>query len=253
MNYLKKYNSFRFKPIGVFDSGYGGLTILNRLRVDNPTWDFIYLGDNLTAPYGEMSDDEVVYHTQKGVNFLRDKGCKKIILACNTASSKPELSKSDIIDIVTPTKEFIDKSSADIGLVATESTVNSGVYNKENVFQLACPLWVRIVESVNYSSPESIQIIKSDLEKLFQLNSKIEMLILACTHFNILKSIISSLFPDIKIISQDDLISEWIDQGDLEVSSSGKIEYYTTGDIDEFSTETEKIFGKKIKAISTSI
>jgi glutamate racemase len=254
MKWLKTYETFRplNYPIGVFDSGYGGLTILNRLKNDYPDWNIIYLGDNLTAPYGNMSDSEVVLNTKKCLDFLNSKGCKKIILACNTASSKSELINNDTIDIISPTKEFIKNSSSNIGLVATKSTVNSEVYNSSNVTQLACPDWVRIVEEANFSN-ESVNIIKSDLEKLFELNSEIETIILACTHFNVLKNIINRIIPSIEIISQDSLLSNYLKTIKMSPSYGGQVEYYTTGDSHEFSTETMNIFGESILAKSISL
>ena len=195
------------KPIGVFDSGYGGLTILEEFRRKLPQYDYLYLGDNARTPYGSRSFELVNQFTLEAVRYLFGQGCRLIILACNTASAKalrniqqqylPSLEYNcRVLGVLRPTVEALGSltKSGHVGLVGTQGTVQSGSYPIEiqklfpdiHLESEACPMWVPLVENGEHESPGASYFVKQHLDRLFQRDPLIDTLILGCTHYPLL-------------------------------------------------------------------
>lgn len=244
-------------PIGVFDSGYGGLTVLSELRKAMPDNDFIYLGDNARAPYGTRSFDVVYEYTLQAVKTLFDQGCHLVILACNTASAKAlrTIQKNDlqeidpnkrVLGVIRPCAEMIDEFSTTkhIGVLGTNGTVNSESYVLEIkklhphiiVTQEACPMWVPLVEDTTFNTPGGAFFIKQNLESILSKDPQIDTLILGCTHYPILMEQIRKFVPDsVNIIAQGEIVADKLvdylkrhpEMAD-KCSKNGMTKYYTT-------------------------
>jgi len=201
--------------IGVFDSGYGGLTILNQIRQVLPEYDYIYLGDNARTPYGTRSFEIVYEFTLQAVNKLFEMGCHLVILACNTASAKAlrsiqinDLPNIDpnrrVLGVIRPTVESIGSitQSKHVGVLATSGTINSGSYPLE-IHKLypdivvsgeACPMWVPLVENKEYDSPGADYFVKKHIENLIKKDTEIDTIILGCTHYPLLLTKINQFY-----------------------------------------------------------
>lgn len=265
-------------PIGVFDSGYGGLTILKKIVGRLPAYDYIYLGDNARTPYGNRSYETVYEYTLQSVKWLLNKGCPLVILACNTASAKalrtiqqkdlPEYGDGRrVLGVIRPTAEIIGNysSSKNIGILGTNGTVESMSYPLEiekffpevKVFQHACPLWVPLVENNEYDSPGADYFIKKDVSSLLQNSAKIDTVLLACTHYPLLeKKIKKYLPPGIQLISQGEivaasLVNYLIQHPEIEerCSKSSKIEFFTTDSTKDFDKHSAIFFGEIVNSI----
>ena len=217
-------------PIGVFDSGYGGLTILHGIRQLLPEYDYLYLGDNARAPYGSRSFDVVYQFTRQAVMKLFESGCQLVILGCNTASAKAlrsiqqnDLPKLDpqrrVLGVIRPTAEVIGKltRSHHVGLLATEGTVKSQSYNIEiqklwsdvKVTGVACPLWVPIIENNEADSPGADYFVKKRIDHIMRIDPEIDTLILGCTHYPILMPKIIKYVPrGVRIVPQGEYVAE---------------------------------------------
>jgi len=203
-------------PIGVFDSGYGGLTVLKSMVARLPQYDYVYLGDNARAPYGNRSFETVYHYTLQCVRWLFDQGCPLVILACNTASAKalrtiqqndlPNIAGSNrVLGVIRPTTEVIGNftRSGKVGVLATRGTVLSGSYPIEiekffpdlAVYQQACPLWVPLIENNEHDKPGADYFVKEYLDQLQQQAPGIDTVLLACTHYPLLKEKISRFLP----------------------------------------------------------
>lgn len=210
-------NSLSAGPIGVFDSGYGGLTILKQIRKRLPDYDFLYLGDNARAPYGPHSFDVVYRYTLEAVEALFARGCSLVILACNTASAKalrtiqqrdlPHIDASRrVLGVIRPTVEAVGEltRSRHVGVLATTGTINSNSYALEIqklfpdicVSGLACPMWVPLVENNEYDSPGADYFVKDRLDAILRHDPQIDTLILACTHYPLLLNKIKQYVPE---------------------------------------------------------
>lgn len=227
--------------IGVFDSGYGGLSILRQIRNLMPEYDYLYLGDNARAPYGSRSFDVVYRYTLEAVEALFARGCRIIILACNTASAKalrtiqqndlqrlteryaPELSDAGqllrVLGVIIPTVEGIGEltQSRHVGVLATQGTINSGSYELEIhklwpdivVTGQACPMWVPLVENCEFDSPGADYFVKKRVEGILRTDPAIDTLILACTHYPLLMNKIVKYAPaGVRIVPQGDIIAQ---------------------------------------------
>ncbi|MCI6159870.1 MAG: glutamate racemase [Prevotellaceae bacterium] len=216
-------------PIGVFDSGYGGLTILCQMRKILPQYDYLYLGDNARAPYGSRSFDVVYKFTREAVLKLFSMGCHLVILACNTASAKAlrtiqqkDLPQIDpgrrVLGIIRPTAECIGSitQSRHIGLLATEGTVNSRSYDIEinkifpdiSVTGVACPLWAAIVEANEGDSPGADYFVHKRIAQLLESDPAVDSVILGCTHYPLLMSKIVKYVPcGVKVIPQGEYVA----------------------------------------------
>ena len=272
-------------PIGVFDSGYGGLTILRQLREQLPQYDFIYLGDNARSPYGSRSMSVVYQFTKEAVYRLFDLGCPLVILACNTASAKAlrQIQQQDlptledgsmrrrVLGIIRPTVECIDTltSTKHVGILATEGTVSSESYVTEihklypevTVVQEACPLWVPIVETGESDSPGTDYFVRKHLERLLAQDDKIDTIILGCTHYPILMPKIQRLLtPSIRVVAQGELVARSLSdylirhpEMATQLSRSGSIRYYTTEQPERFSRTASIFFDTPISVEHLSL
>lgn len=216
--------------IGIFDSGYGGLTILKEIRKELPQYSYVYLGDNARAPYGTRSYDVVFQYTLECVEFLFSKGCEIVILACNTASAKAlrtiqqkvmpvKYPDKKVLGVIRPSTELVGNLSNTkvVGILATEGTVKSDSYKIEierftpgvDVVQLACPLWVPIIEANEHDSKEGKAIFRKDIERLLSLNDKIDTIVLGCTHYPMIKEFVQEIVGEnVQVISQGEIVAE---------------------------------------------
>ncbi len=257
-------------PIGVFDSGYGGLTILKAIRELLPQYDYAYLGDNARAPYGTRSFDIVYQFTRQAVLKLFEMGCQLVILGCNTASAKAlrsiqqnDLPKIDpqrrVLGVIRPTAEIVGKltQTKHIGILATPGTTKSNSYNIEinklwpelDVTGVACPLWVPIVENNEATGAGADYFVKKRIDHILWLDPDIDTLILGCTHYPILMPKIKQYVPDgIKIVSQGEYVAESLKdyltrhtEIDARCTKNGTAHYYTTENAQKFK-EVARIF-----------
>jgi glutamate racemase len=217
------------KPIGIFDSGYGGLTVFRSIFEQLPGYDYIYLGDTARAPYGNRSFQTIHQYTRECVQWLFAQGCPLVILACNTASAKAlrtiqqqDLKSEDpakrVLGVIRPTAEVIGNytQTKEIGVLGTKGTVNSGSYLIEIekffpeiiVHQQACPLWVPIIENGEHDKPGADYFVKKYLDDILAQSPNIDTILLACTHYPLLyEKIRAYLASDIKIVSQGDIVA----------------------------------------------
>lgn len=269
-------------PIGVFDSGYGGLTILQSIREQLPQYDYIYLGDNARAPYGSRSFEVIYEYTWQAVQALFDLGCPLVILACNTASAKalrtiqqrnlPELDGNKrVLGVIRPSTEILGEmtETRHVGILATEGTVKSESYVIElqkfapdvSVSQHACPMWVPLVENNQFQTPGGTFFIQQDLLSLLQKDPKIDTILLGCTHYPILKDRLEELLPPhIKVVSQGPLVAERLKdylRRHTEIaencSKKGRVTYLTTENAADFSASARRIIGLDIVAEHISL
>ena len=250
-------------PIGVFDSGYGGLTILNAIRQLMPQYDFIYLGDNARAPYGTRSFDVVYEFTRQAVLRLFEMGCHLVILGCNTASAKAlrTIQQTDlpvidpqrrVLGIIRPTAEVIGQltNSRHVGVLATEGTIRSRSYNLEIAKQhpdimvtgLACPMWVPLVENKEADSPGADYFVKKQLDQLMMLDPQIDAVILGCTHYPLLmEKIVRHIHPGVRIVTQGEYVAESLrdylerhPEMERKCHQGGRVHYLTTESTERF-------------------
>ncbi len=264
-------------PIGVFDSGYGGLTILKALKTELPEYDYLYFGDNARTPYGTRSFDVVYEYTLEAVEKLFDMGCELIILACNTASAKALRSIQQknlihmdahkrVLGVIRPSTEIIGKLSQTkhVGILGTNGTVKSNSYPIEvakffpdvQVWQKACPMWVPLVENKTFDTEGGRYFIKEDVQSFLLEHPQIDTLVLACTHYPILKSIIEEYVPShVKVISQGELVADSLKDylsrhAELAnmCSKGGTIQFITTDDARNFNEKGSIFFGETVNA-----
>ena len=257
-------------PIGVFDSGYGGLTILRRMRKILPQYDYLYLGDNARAPYGPRSFDVVYQFTREAVEKLFSMGCHLVILACNTASAKAlrTLQMNDIpqwdpdrrvLGVIRPTAECIGgiTKSRHVGILATEGTIRSKSYDMEIhklfpdivVTGVACPLWAAIVEANEADSEGAEYFVKKRIKQMFSADDKIDSVILGCTHYPLLMKSIKKFMPEgVQIIPQGDYVANslktYLNRHQLleeKITKGGTVRYLTS-EIPERFKECAQIF-----------
>lgn len=260
-------------PIGIFDSGFGGLTILNSIRKQMPEYDYLYLGDNARAPYGSRSFDVVYEFTLQAVEYLFGQGVELVILACNTASAKAlrtiqqkilpvKYPDKRVLGVIRPSTEDINHytKTNKVGVLATEGTVKSESYVLEihkyhpeiMVYQQACPLWVPLIEEGECLSEESKAIFKKDVQRLLQQESDIDTIILACTHYPIILTYLRTLVPShIQLIAQGDIVATKLHDylsrhASIEniLSKQGTLEVLTTEKALVFNEKTQLIFGE---------
>ena len=255
-------------PIGIFDSGYGGLTILHGIRQLLPQYDYLYLGDNARAPYGTRSFDVVYEFTRQAVIRLFEMGCHLVILGCNTASAKalrsiqendlPKLDpKRRVLGIIRPTAEIIGSitHTRHVGIFATEGTIKSESYNLEihklfpdiTVSGVACPFWVPLVEYNEADSPGADYFVKKRIDQLMRLDADIDTVILGCTHYPLLLPKIHKYMPrGIRIISQGEYVADSLKnyfQRHPEIEQrcikGGQVHYLTTENPEKFKEQAQ--------------
>ncbi len=264
-------------PIGVFDSGYGGLTVLKEIVSKLPQYDYIYLGDNARAPYGSRSFETVYQYTLECVQWFFKQGCSLVILACNTASAKAlrtiqqnDLPRIDatkrVLGVIRPTTEIIGNYSETkhVGILGTTGTVLSDSYPIEiakffpelKVFQEACPIWVPLIETNEHLSKGADHFVKKHLDHLMHQSEKIDVLLLACTHYPLLIDKIKEYTPvGTAIVSQGEIVANGLADylkrhSDMEERCSKKnsLQFYTTDSTTDFDKHAEIFFGKKISS-----
>jgi glutamate racemase len=269
-------------PIGVFDSGYGGLTVLKEICAAMPSYDYIYLGDNARAPYGPLPFETVYDYTLECVKWFFAQGCSLVILACNTASAKAlrtiqqnDLPKIDatkrVLGVIRPTSEVIGQFSNTnhVGVMATTGTVQSESYLLEiekffpsiKVSQEACPQWVELVEAGKHHSTEANEPVQKHINQLLAKDKDIDCILLACTHYPLLMDKIKEFVPaGISVISQGDIVAkslvEYLEKHpemEEKCSRNGKREFYTTGNEVDFNSHASVFFGEKVVAKHISI
>lgn len=260
-------------PIGVFDSGYGGLTILNSIRQQLPQYDYLYLGDNARAPYGPRSFDVVYEFTRQAVLRLFEMGCHLVILGCNTASAKAlrSIQQNDlpqwdperrVLGVIRPTAEVIGEltKSRHVGVLATEGTIKSESYNLEiqklhpdiTVSGVACPFWVPLVEYNEADSPGADYFVKKRIDQIMAKDPEIDAIILGCTHYPLLMPKIMKYLPEgVKIVSQGEYVASSLKaylERHIEIerkcAKQSSVNYLTTENPEKFK-ESAQIFLKE--------
>ena len=255
-------------PIGIFDSGYGGLTILHGIRQLLPEYDYLYLGDNARAPYGPRSFDVVYEFTRQAVVKLFDMGCHLVILGCNTASAKALRSiqqndvprvdpKRRVLGVIRPTAEIIGSltKTRHVGILATEGTIKSKSYNLEikklfpdiTVSGVACPFWVPLVEYNEADSPGADYFVKKRIDQLMRLDPEIDAVILGCTHYPLLMpKILKYINPGVRIVPQGEYVAEslksYFDRHpeiEQKCSKGGQAHYLTTESTERFKEQAQ--------------
>ncbi|MFN0274248.1 MAG: glutamate racemase [Chitinophagales bacterium] len=268
------HNSEKY-PIGVFDSGYGGLTVLKEFVKTLPEHDFIYLGDNARAPYGNRSFETVYEFTLACVQQLFSLGCRLVILACNTASAKAlrniqqnDLPKIDkmrrVLGVIRPTAEVIGEISKTkhVGVFATAGTVNSQSYLIEiqkffpelKVFQEACPMWVPLIENNEFDKPGADYFVQKHIQNLMSQADNIDTIILGCTHYPLLEKKIKEFLPGtVQLISQGEIVAKSLkdylerhSEIDNKCSKNSSLKFFTTDSSEIFDAHASIFFGKKV-------
>ena len=269
-------------PIGVFDSGYGGLTILSQMRKHLPNYDFLYLGDNARTPYGTRSFEVVYEFTSQAVRALFDMGCSLVVLACNTASAKAlrtiqqiDLPKIDprkrVLGIIRPTVEYLGEitETRHVGILATSGTIKSQSYPLEIkklfpdivVSGEACPIWVPLVENDEAQSEGTDFFVRRHIDSLLAKDNKIDTIILGCTHYPILYDKIRQYTPDhIKVVMQGDYVGRSLTdymrrhpEMDSLCTKNGSCRFLTTESVDIFRQYASIFFDEEILVSSIAL
>ena len=269
-------------PIGIFDSGYGGLTVLKSIKKALPQYDYLYLGDNARAPYGTRSFDVVYQYTLQAVNYLFQQNCHLIILACNTASAKalrtiqhqnlPKLFPDRrVLGVLRPTTEEVGNitKSGHVGVLGTSGTVKSDSYKIEinkffpdvKVTQQSCPMWVPLVENNCFNETGGQYFVQKYLDEIFEKDNQIDTLILACTHYPILKESILKYLPNgVQLVEQGDLVANKLEnylKRHVElvknISSNGELNLLTTENSQKFDHHLSLFYGEHLKSKSIDL
>ena len=272
------YTVLNKQPIGIFDSGYGGLTVFRSIAGQLPGYDYVYLGDNARAPYGNRSFNTIHEYTWECVQMLFKMGCPLIILACNTASAKAlrtiqqkDLLNEDpskrVLGVIRPTAEVIGNytQTKNIGVLGTRGTVQSGSYLIEinnffpdvKVYQQACPLWVPLVENGEYDRPGADYFVKKYLDQVLAQSTRIDTLLLACTHYPLLQKKIEAYLPnDIRVVPQGEIVAaslkDYLDRHpemEQKISKNGTRHFFTTSDDTvDFDHHASMFFSEQVKS-----
>lgn len=265
-------------PIGVFDSGYGGLTVLKEIVQQLPQYHYVYLGDNARAPYGPRSFETVYQYTLECVQWFFKQGCPLVILACNTASAKAlrtiqqnDLPKIDpskrVLGVIRPTTEVIGQfsESLHIGILGTAGTVQSNSYPIEiqkfypdiQVFQEACPMWVPLIENNEHVHKGADYFVKQHLDHLLEQSPKIDTVLLACTHYPLLMQKIQEYMPvGTTIVSQGEIVANSLvnylqrhPEIEEKCSKQAGVDFYTTDATADFDKHAAAFWGKAIQSV----
>lgn len=266
-------------PIGIFDSGYGGLTVFREIVKKLPQYDYVYLGDNARIPYGTRSFETVYTFTKECVDRLFAMNCHLVILACNTASAKAlrtiqqldlpqQADIRKVLGVIRPTTEIIGRytESRHVGVLATPGTVKSESYPIEihkffpdiKVHQQACPFWVPLVENNELHSPGAAYFVESDIKELLRQSPQIDTVILGCTHYPLLLPLISQYMPShIRILSQGQLVADSLvdylnrhPEVEKLCIKGGNVQFFTTDSEVDFAARANIFYGEPIKAAS---
>jgi glutamate racemase len=274
---MSAYDRTKQGPIGVFDSGYGGLTVLRSLIDRLPQYDYLYLGDNARAPYGHRSFDTIHQYTLQAVRWFFEQGCPLVILACNTASAKalrtiqqedlPRMAPDNrVLGVIRPTAEVMGHhtQSGHVGILATPGTVQSASYVLEmakffpqvQVHQQACPLWVPLIEQGEHRSAGADYFVKKDLDALLKKGPETDLILLACTHYPLMEGKIRQYLPaGKKILSQGQIVADSLadyltrhPELESRLGKGGVRSFYTTDDPVEFGRQATVFYGQSVQA-----
>jgi glutamate racemase len=269
-------------PIGIFDSGYGGLTILEKITEYLPQYDYIYLGDNARSPYGTRSFDVVYNFTLQCVKKLFEMGCHLVVLGCNTASAKAlkTIQQKDlplldpnrrVLGVIRPTVEVLEEltKSRHVGVFGTVGTIQSGSYTIEikklfpdiKVTGEACPIWVPLIENNEYENDGADYFIKKNIDRLLKADPQIDTIILGCTHYPLLINKIKQFVSkDVQIISQGDIVAKSLQQYlrrhpeiDEKCTKNGTCLFYTTESERKFAKSASTFLKQQISVKHISI
>ena len=269
-------------PIGVFDSGYGGLTVLKEIIHKLPQYDYLYLGDNARAPYGNRSFETVYHYTLQCVQWFFNQGCSLVILACNTASAKalrtiqqndlPSIAPDKrVLGVIRPTTEIIGNFSetGNVGILATNGTVASQSYPVEiskffprlKVYQEACPMWVPLVENNEFEGHGADFFVKKHIHNIFAKGRLIDVLLLACTHYPLLKKKIGEYVPvGVKLISQGEIVAsslaEYLQRHPEmaeRCSKNRQRSFFTTDSTEDFDSHATTFFGEPVTSVHVDL
>ena len=272
---MKQSLPYQPGPIGVFDSGYGGLTILSKIREALPEYDYIYLGDNARTPYGTRSFEIVYEFTLHAVNKLFEMGCHLVILACNTASAKAlrtiQMNDLPIIDpdrrvlgVIRPTAECIGSmtQTRHVGILATAGTIKSEsdplevhkLFEDIKVSGEACPMWVPLVENNEANGEGADFFIRKYIDNLLAKDRQIDTLVLGCTHYPILLPKIQKFIPQgVKVVAQGEYVATSLKdylhrhpEMDMKCTRKGKCRFYTTEAEDKFIESASMFLNENI-------
>ncbi|HJV76935.1 MAG TPA: glutamate racemase [Paludibacter sp.] len=264
-------------PIGIFDSGYGGLTVLDKIRTELPGYDYIYLGDNARTPYGTRSFDVVYKYTLECVTKLFEMGCQLVVLACNTASAKAlrSIQQRDlplldpnrrVLGVIRPTVEAVGAmtKTKHVGLLATSGTVQSNSYPLEiaklhediQVTSEACPMWVPLIENNEYKSEGADYFVRKNVQQLLAADPQIDTIMLGCTHYPLLEDKIKSLLPEgIRVVSQGEIVAKSLadylqrhPEMEKLCTKDASIRYLSTESVEKFSTSASIFLNDEIQA-----
>lgn len=279
---MKEQFSAKAGAIGIFDSGYGGLTVLSGIRAIMPGYDYIYLGDNARAPYGNRSFERVYEFTLEAVKWFFSQGCHLVILACNTASAKalrtiqqanlPAIDpQRRVLGVIRPTAESVEglSNTGHIGVLGTEGTIQSRSYEIEikklhphlTVTGEACPMWVPLVENREYDKPGADYFVKQHIKRLLERDPLIDTIILGCTHYPLLMQKINQYLPEnVKAIAQARYIAESLNdylkrhpEMDKKCTKNGTVKYYTTESPGKFKQLASLFLNEQIDAGQTTL
>ena len=269
-------------PIGIFDSGYGGLTVMREIVTRRPRHDYLDLGDNARAPYGPRSFDTVYRYTLQCVKWFFAQGCPLVVLACNTASAKalrtiqqndlPKIGPGKrVLGVIRPTTEVIghQSDSKNIGILATAGTVSSKSYEIEigkffpdvKVFQQACPMWVPLIENEEYDTHGADFFVKKYINQLLDQSPAIDTILLACTHYPLMHDKIREYTPaDIKLLSQGEIVAnslaDYLDRHPeirKELSLGGSHHFFTTDSTADFDRHAASFYGAEIRSVHVDL
>ena len=263
--------------IGVFDSGYGGLTVFREIVKELPQYNYIYLGDNARVPYGSRSFETVYQYTWQCVQALFDLGCPLVILACNTASAKalrtiqvenlPQYKGTkNVLGVIRPTTEQIGEytTTRHVGILATPGTVKSNSYRIEierffpdiQVFQEACPIWVSLVENNEIDGEGASYFVQKHIDQLLKKSSKIDTIVLGCTHYPLLYPLIRKFTPShISILQQGELVAKSLKEYlsrhqalETQLEKQSLTRFYTTDNAESFDEKGRLFFQKEVRS-----
>ena len=266
-----------YNPVGIFDSGYGGLTVFEKIRETLPRYDYLYLGDNARTPYGTRSFEVVYQFTRQAVEYLFSQGCPLVILACNTASAKAlrTIQQKDlplwggykrVLGVIRPTVEVLDTltETKHIGILGTNGTIASASYEIEirkmfphiQVTGEACPLWVPLVETGEYVSSGADYFIKKHIERILTADPLIDTLILGCTHYPLLMEKISRFLPpEVQLFAQGQCVADSLQhylmrhpEMDKLLSKQGDCRFQTTESTQRFNDSASLFLPYSIEA-----
>jgi glutamate racemase len=271
------------RPIGIFDSGIGGLTVFRSIAERLPQYDYIYLGDNSRAPYGNRSFNTIHQYTWECVQWLFGEGCPLVILACNTASAKAlrTIQQRDmpgryddqrVLGVIRPTAEVIGNytKTGSIGVLGTKGTIQSESYAIEiekffpdmQVYQQACPLWVPLIENGEYDKPGADYYVQQYLDALLSHSADIDTLLLACTHYPLLQEKIKQHLPkNVQVVAQGDIVAASLEdylnrhsEIDTKITQGGTRHFFTSSDdTADFDQHASLFFSAPVKSEYVSL